>query len=174
MSVVRPLFGHTSPETAYLIADYPYGRKLRCQRRVWVNYSPRHGYCFVAQTTNPKTGRWNKEHKGTYHEVAMALYLDEQEHVQSMAVGTYGDASHALAFAKSFGRQCEGADSLRVWALKKAEFSRKLATGEAYFTINGQPCEPSQSDISENLSESAQWLEVASLLDPARMGETGT
>ena len=28
------LTGHTSPETAYVVSDYPYGFRLRCQIRV--------------------------------------------------------------------------------------------------------------------------------------------
>ena len=172
MAIIRPLYGHTSPETAYLIADYPYGRKLRCQRRVWINYSPRHGYCFVSQTTNPKTSRWNKPHKGIYSEIAMALYLDEQDHVQRASLTAYSNAALALQFVKDFGRNAEGAGILRVFAVKKAAFCQKLATGEAYFTINGQPCEPTEADTARNLDESKQWLEVAALLDPTRLGES--
>jgi len=37
-----PTFGHVIQETAYLIADYPYGRTLRCQRRVWLESDPKH------------------------------------------------------------------------------------------------------------------------------------
>lgn len=30
---VRLLLGHVSPQTAYLVEDYPYGRQLRCRIR---------------------------------------------------------------------------------------------------------------------------------------------
>jgi hypothetical protein len=32
------LTDHTSPETAYLVEDYPYGFRLRCQIRYWLEY----------------------------------------------------------------------------------------------------------------------------------------
>ncbi len=172
MSVIRPLVGHTSPETAYLIADYPYGRKLRCQRRVWIEHSPSHGFRFVAQTTNPKTGRWNTPHKSTYSEIAMGLYLDEQGHVQSMAVTAHANVLHALSFAREFGRQAEGAGIFRVFALKKARYLEQLANGEAYFTINGKREETSPAETERNLAESKQWLEVAELLNPERLGKS--
>jgi len=172
MSIIRPLVGHTSPETAFLIADYPYGRKLRCQRRVWIEHSPSHGFRFVAQTTNPKNGRWNKPHKSTYSEIAMGLYLDEQDHVQSMAVTPNSNDAHALAFARAFGRSAEGAGILRVFAVKKARYLEQLASGEAYFTINGKRDEVSPAEAERYRKESTQWLEVAELLNPERLGES--
>ena len=172
MSIVRPLVGHISPETAFLIADYPYGRKLRCQRRVWIEHSPSHGFRFVAQTTNPKNGRWNKPHKSTYSEIAMALYLDEQGHVQGMAINPTSSEAHALTFARAFGREAEGAGIFRVFALKRARYLGQLASGEAYFTINGQRQEISPAEVARHLEESKQWLEVAELLNPERLGES--
>jgi hypothetical protein len=32
----RVLTGCVSAETAHVQADYPYGRRLRCQRRCWL------------------------------------------------------------------------------------------------------------------------------------------
>lgn len=45
---------HTSPETASIIDDYPYGFRLRCTMRVWLEYRKGHGYRMMSQTTNPK------------------------------------------------------------------------------------------------------------------------
>lgn len=169
---MTPLYGHTSPETAYLIADYPYGRKLRCQRRVWIEFNESKGYRFVAQTTNPKTGRWNAPHKSTYHDTAMALYLDHEGHVQYSAVGVYTKAADALQFAKTFGPRAECAPRLRAWALQKADFEAKYARGEAYFTINGKRSETSPTRLAEAQQDAAQWCETAELLDPSRLGES--
>ena len=57
------LKGHTSPETAYLVRDYPYGYTLRCQIRYWLEHKPGKGVRFVSQTTNPKRPGivWNGE-----------------------------------------------------------------------------------------------------------------
>ena len=56
MAVIEVLVGHTSPETAHVTIDYPYGFRLRCQRREWLEYKPKKGYRFVTQTSNPKPG----------------------------------------------------------------------------------------------------------------------
>ena len=50
------LQGHTSPETAYVVDDYPYGYTLRCRIRYWLEVNERHGVRFVSQTTNPMRG----------------------------------------------------------------------------------------------------------------------
>ncbi len=52
--MITLLAGHVSPETAYVVSDYPYGFRLRCQIRYWLEYSPTHGFRLVSQTTNPK------------------------------------------------------------------------------------------------------------------------
>lgn len=46
------LSGHTSPETAYIISDYPYGFRLRCKIRYWLEYKPNSGYRLVSQSTS--------------------------------------------------------------------------------------------------------------------------
>jgi hypothetical protein len=48
------LVGHTSPETALTVTDYPYGFKLRCKIRYWLEYKKGRGYRLVSQTTDPK------------------------------------------------------------------------------------------------------------------------
>jgi hypothetical protein len=62
------LKGHTSPESAYLVEDYPYGFTLRCQIRYWLEYRKGHGFRLVSQTTNPKRAGhpWNKPKASTY------------------------------------------------------------------------------------------------------------
>lgn len=70
---------HNSPETAYIQADYPYGRRDRCQRRVWVEVinkktSKRYKQMrFVYQTQNPKTGRWNAHKPSTYYDFVVMV-----------------------------------------------------------------------------------------------------
>lgn len=81
---------HTSPETAYVVDDYPYGFRLRCKIRYWLEYKPNHGFRFVSQTTNPKIeGRevWNKPKASTYHTFAY-IVLDGEGHVDYRAIGS--------------------------------------------------------------------------------------
>lgn len=70
------VFGHTSPETALVIDDYPYGRSLRCKIRYWIETHPKHpkhGARFCSQTTDPRLPGecWNKPKKSTYVQVAV-------------------------------------------------------------------------------------------------------
>jgi hypothetical protein len=56
---VTVLHGHASHETAYLIPDYPYSWKLRCEMRVWVDGPPGKGahkgeFRVMRQTADPK------------------------------------------------------------------------------------------------------------------------
>lgn len=159
-----PIFGHISEETAYLIADYPYGRKLRCQRRVWLESDPKRGVRFVAQTDNPKNGRWNKPHKSTYTDIAAGLYLDADNHVQWEGINMYSTAEQALAFAQTYGKQAVSADRLLYWAQKKAKLAQAFADGKAHITINGAKSERSESQRAEDSKEAAIWFQVAVLL----------
>ncbi len=52
---MQTLSGHATPETAYLVEDYPYGFRLRCQIRFWLEFKKGHGFRLVSQTSNPKT-----------------------------------------------------------------------------------------------------------------------
>lgn len=60
---VRVLHGITSPETAHVVTDYPYGVRLRCEIRFWVERAARGRYKgmerMLSQTRDPRTGRWN-------------------------------------------------------------------------------------------------------------------
>ncbi len=77
------LTGHTSPETAFVVDDYPYGFRLRCQIRYWLEHCPKKGTRFCSQTTNPKVlgTVWNKPKKSTYCMTGV-MFADEKGHVQ--------------------------------------------------------------------------------------------
>ena len=68
----RILNGHTSPETAYVVQDYPYGYRLRCKIRYWLETATKGAKAgetrCMSQTTNPKlTGEhWNTPKGSTY------------------------------------------------------------------------------------------------------------
>lgn len=77
------LYGHTSPETAYLVDDYPWGFRLRTQIRYWVESkdAKNGGQRFVSQTINPKTGQWCAPKRSTYSPIVV-MYLDDKDYVQ--------------------------------------------------------------------------------------------
>ena len=89
---------HTSPETAYVVNDYPYGFRLRCKMRYWLDTSEK-GVAkgrtrFVSQTTNPKftSDIWNKPKVNTYGQGLVLMYLNEENHVHTV------DLTHRLSF----------------------------------------------------------------------------
>jgi len=97
------LSGHTSPETAYLVEDYPYGFRLRCSIRYWLEFSATKGARLVSQTTNPKKNNiWNKPKASTYCRFGGAMYLDENNHVQWKGAHEYME----LDALKSFRDEC--------------------------------------------------------------------
>lgn len=92
------LKGHVSPETAYLVEDYPYGG-LRCKMRYWLEYSKTFGVRLMSQTTNPrKGGIWNKPKASTYGRYGGVMFLDEKGHVQWSYLHEYMDAKEARAW----------------------------------------------------------------------------
>lgn len=84
------IFGYDSPETARVVDDYPYGRRLRTQIRYWIQTDGKHGDRFVSQTVNPATGRWNKPKCSTYSPV-MAMYVNDKGHVVYASLSTWAE-----------------------------------------------------------------------------------
>jgi len=97
------LHGHTSADTAYVVADYPYGFRLRCQIRYWIETKQGKGQRVVSQTTNPKVAGtvWNKPKASTYSMVRV-LYIDTNGHVQNWAVSPYSDDDEIAQFRSTF------------------------------------------------------------------------
>jgi hypothetical protein len=156
--VVKPLYGHTDANTAYVVDDYPYGRH-RTQKRFWLESKPKKGWRFVGQTLNPKTQRWNKPKASTYTSLAACMYLDEKEHVQWDGVSEYSDADDVLAFVKTFPK----ADMtvLKKWIPAKIKYLEKSLSGEVVMTINKKPVEVSDADRERWTKELKTWQEAS-------------
>ena len=100
---MKPLYGHTSEETAYYIADYPYGFKLRCEMKVWLETRDKMGVRMVTRTSNPKKpGVWNKPKYSTYAALAGNLFLDEEGHIQWDGLSQYSDIPKMEQFLRMF------------------------------------------------------------------------
>lgn len=72
-------------DNAHITEDYPYGFRLRTQRKEWIeNKIDKKGNlkgqreCF--QTKNPKTNQWNKPKCGTYSDVIVG-YLEHDPEI---------------------------------------------------------------------------------------------
>jgi hypothetical protein len=90
----RLLTGHTSPDTAYVVDDYPYGFRLRCQMRYWLEYRKGYGFRLMSQTSNPKKPGlvWNKPKASTYHVCAVMVLDDEQHvHLHTLSAGGWSE-----------------------------------------------------------------------------------
>lgn len=98
------LQGHISPESAYVVNDYPYSFRLRCKIRYWIETKKGFGQRFCSQTLNPKTGTWNKPKASTY-EVIIIMILNEQDHVtyETLQSGGWSSEEEIIAFELRHG-----------------------------------------------------------------------
>ena len=134
------LSGHVSPETAYVVDDYPYGFRLRCTIRYWLEYKPGNGYRLCSQTTNPKKTAvlWNKPKASTYRSLGGVMYLNEGGHVTWHGLGYYDDTATCEQFLSQYGDtlpEC-GRKMLVVWFAKKKAYGAAVAAGLVKWTIS--------------------------------------
>lgn len=99
MSQKTILKGHTSAQTAFEVADYPYGFKLRTRLYTWIESKKEKGDRVVTYTINPKTGMPNKP-KYTVYADFRYLYLDEAGHVHNEKVRVNSSGSFPELFAR--------------------------------------------------------------------------
>jgi hypothetical protein len=137
---MKTLTGHTSPETAYTVTDYPYGFTLRCKIRYWLEYKPKQGFRFVSQTTNPKvpTEVWNKPKASTYCLGPSVMLCDERNgHITWTGVSGYCSLDEVNAFIVQHGHafdenQRNAATGLRLalerYAARKAAQSAAMVS----------------------------------------------
>lgn len=106
---MKVLSGHYSPETAFVVADYPYGFKLRCKIRYWLEVNSK-GTRFWSQTTNPKKPGevWNAPKASTYSLVGVMFQKEasdgnpeEDGHIGWSGLSAY-DASKCRAFLDNY------------------------------------------------------------------------
>lgn len=136
------LKGHVSPETAYLVEDYPYGFRLRCKIRYWLETN-KQGTRLWSQTTNPKRGDvWNKPKSSTYCRFAGCMYLDENGHVTWNGLTEYSNAKEAQSFLDIHREGLCEHDLKRAsdWIKVKEIWDAKIASGEMKIVItNSEP-----------------------------------
>lgn len=128
------LKGHTSPETAYVVADYPYGFRLRCQIRYWIEYKKGKGFRFVSQTTNPKRPGivWNKPKASTYCMFGGCMFLNSEGHVHWAGLSEYSNGAEALAWREKYGEgvPAAGMQTLNEWCAAKAAYDAARNPGD--------------------------------------------
>ena len=127
------LSGHVSPETAYVVDDYPYGYVLRCKARYWLEFHARHGFRFMMQTTNPKKGHvWNKAKASTYCKFGGAMFLNDEQHVKWSGLSHYSSGAEAKAWADKYGAGVPeaGKATLAAWVAAKLAYDAKRKPGD--------------------------------------------
>ena len=117
------LYGHTSPESAYVVEDYPWGFRLRTTIRYWIETkeAKNGGQRFCSQTINPKTGKWCEPKKSTYSHVIL-MFLDENEHVKTEHITMYAKSETIRSFVE-FHRE-------QLSEFQKAQLKELLAINE--------------------------------------------
>jgi hypothetical protein len=123
---MKILVGHTSPETAYVVDDYPYGFRLRCKIRYWLEYKAKKGFRLVSQTTNPKRPGevWNKPKASTYCKFGGCMFLNEEGHVNWAGLSEYSNGQEAKNFADKYGEGVPeaGRALLNKWVAAKLAY----------------------------------------------------
>jgi hypothetical protein len=134
---MQVLHGHVSPESAWTINDYPYGFRLRCQIRYWLEYKKGHGYRLMSQTSNPKRPGlvWNKPKGSTYSALGV-MYLDEQDHVHMATLHVYDSEDKIDAFVSAYGEGLQGerdqgiVQALRAYDRAQKRFTVRVISGQ--------------------------------------------
>lgn len=134
LNEMRLLSGHTSPETAYVVEDYPYGFRLRCKIRYWLEFKPKKGFRFVSQTTNPKRPGevWNKPKASTYALIGGAMYLNGEGHVTWAALSEYSSGAEAKTWAETYGAAVPeaGREMFNRWIAAKVAYEANRTSGD--------------------------------------------
>lgn len=128
------LSGHVSPETAYVVEDYPYGFRLRCRIRYWLEYQPKRGFRLCSQTSNPKVSGlvWNKPKASIYALFGGCMYLNAEGHVTWTGLTAYSTGAEAKAWSDLYrsGVPAEGLKTLDAWVAAKMAYDAKRQPGD--------------------------------------------
>jgi hypothetical protein len=151
---IEVLTGHVSEATAYVVDDYPYGFRLRCKIRYWIESHPKNGDRFCSQTTNPKVAGevWNKPKKSTYVAIGVMFIEPETGHVKWTGLNVWPSEERLAAFtALTEGRLTDTqAKTLDVIAKLNEAQARRRAEREAAEAAKADPC-PERTDGGDHL-----------------------
>jgi len=139
------LKNHTSPETAYLVEDYPYGFRLRCKIRYWLEHHPTRGTRCCSQTTNPKRPGeyWNTPKSSTYAILAGCMYLNKDNHVTWTGLTEYSTAQESITWYETYkeGLTPEVLERVEHWIRSKRKFEEAIEKGKIEITVTARPME---------------------------------
>lgn len=120
---------HISPETAYVVEDYPYGFRPRRKIRYWLDAHPKGGARLMSRTSNPKLPGpvWNKPKVSTYALFGGAMYLDDEGHAQWAAPREYISAAERVAWRDTYGPAVPAAirNRMNAWIAAKVAYEAR-------------------------------------------------
>lgn len=122
------LKGHDSADTAYVVADYPYGFRLRTQIRYWLEAN-KNGTRFVSQTLNPKTGEWNKPKASTYVQLGVMVRDEDTGHISWTGWTCYGGERDLREFVAKYDAVLTDED--KAYAAVTLQMHAKIAARKA-------------------------------------------
>ena len=129
---------HNSPETAFVINDYPFGFKLRCFKRIWIETATKGTkkglQRIVEQTTSRSVNHikdeydtapidkpylWNKPKTSVYGMLKVMILNDDQIEFDGLGEMVWGD--QVETFNKKYSGQLDAEQMQRATlGLKKA------------------------------------------------------
>lgn len=166
------LYIHTSPETAFIVQNYPWGFRLRTTIRYWIEtkIAKNGGQRFAYQTVNPKTNRWCATKYSTYSPL-MVMYLDENEHVKCETLNEYSNEKLILEFKETHWENLTSYQKDRLkWLLAHTRIISKIPVtiGEL---AKGESKSNSVSLFSDDPEEIEKRKELFSKINKAIINE---
>lgn len=137
---------HISPESSVIAKNYPFGFRLRCLMRYWVEHKTSQGVRLMSQTNNPKVAGlvWNKPKKSTYSAI-IKLFTDEKGHLQHASLSNSAWDEHIDAFVKQCGSYLNSHDWQIITQLKMTNAASSI------FYNYGKPLNPAAVELVKSV-----------------------
>jgi hypothetical protein len=152
---MKIITGHVSPETAYVVDDYPYGYTLRCKIRYWLEFKKGKGIRFMSQTTNPKRPGevWNKPKASTYCRFGGCMVVNGDGHVKWTGLTEYCTGAEAKAWADKYGAGVPEAakEALKMWVAAKLAYDAR--TKGDFVAIEMKPTAEGVTEIHDVIKD---------------------
>jgi hypothetical protein len=116
------IYGATSPETAIVVNNYPWGFRLKTSQRYWIE-TTKHGDRFITQTLNPKTNAWCNPKKSTYAAVKVLTVedIDNKKIVSTNSINLgYSDPKRVAEFESEIDKSKLNESQLKMICKCKA------------------------------------------------------
>jgi hypothetical protein len=135
-------------ESAHSVNNYPYGRQ-QTTMKFWTEFKKGKGFRAVTCSLNPKTGKWNKPHAGTYTE-SMALYIEEGTNHTKFAHFSHYDRESAGEFYAMFesGLSFEGKQAVKYW-----QFTHEFTNGRSTLEFKQEDFLQLKAEVIRKLRE---------------------